>query len=106
MQPDQLSLALLLANLRVAKVGHLLETVVLLASQTGPTQMRNIELLPRINPRITLVPKAALILEIDANLLGIERSTLIIEHSFPIMIDLIPTPDPLQLPATERIWVK
>ena len=87
MHLNQLFPALLLANPRVAKVGHWLttgvkETVVLLANQTGPTHMRNIEPLLRIKvhkvalvPRFVLVPKAVLILEIERSILEIERST-------------------------------
>ena len=63
MHLNQLSPALLLANPRIAKVGHWLttgvkETVVLLANQTGPTHMRNIQPLLRIKVhKVVLVPR-------------------------------------------------
>ena len=77
---------LLLANHRVVKVGHQLETVV--PMPTVPTQ---IILLPRTSPRVTLVLKDALAREIDAKILATELNTLIIDRSFPIMIDPIPS---------------
>ena len=98
-QLNQIS-PLLLANHRVAKVGHQLETVVIMP--TGPTQ---ITLLPRISPRVTLVLKDALIREIDANLLGTERNTLIIDRSFPIMIDPIPSNPDLPLTPGHKMYL-
>ena len=70
-----------------------------------PTVPIQIILLPRTNPRVTLVLKDALAREIDANILATELNTLIIDCSFPIMIDPIPSNPDLPLTPGHKMYL-